>query len=90
MAFMRKQAVVEATDINTITPQEAETRITAGVKKYATNEANYAKADGNTPYLGHLVGIAGRGDAGPAHRRRAGGSDRARLMPRRGSYSLAE
>ena len=27
MAFMRKQAVVEATDINTITPQDAETRM---------------------------------------------------------------
>lgn len=57
MAFMRKQAVVEATDLNTITPQEAETRITAGVKKYATNEANFAKADGNTPYLGHIIGM---------------------------------
>src|ERR1035437_3970005 len=57
MAFMRKQAVVEATDINTIAPQDAETPITAGVKKYATNEANYAKADGNTPYLGHIVGM---------------------------------
>ena len=57
MAFMRKQAVVEATDLNTITPQDAEARITAGVKKYATNEANYAKADGNTPYLGHIVGM---------------------------------
>ena len=57
MAFMRKQAVVEATDLNGITPQDAETRITAGVKKYATNEENYAKADGNTPYLGHIVGM---------------------------------
>lgn len=57
MAFMRKQAVVEATDITTITPEDAEKRITAGVKKYATNEANYASADGNTPYLGHIVGM---------------------------------
>ena len=57
MAFMRKQAVIEATDLNTITPQDTETRIAAGVKKYATNEATYAKADGNTPYLGHIVGI---------------------------------
>ena len=57
MAFMRKAAVVEATDLNTITPEDAEKRITAGVKKYATNEANYAKADGNTPYLGHIVGM---------------------------------
>lgn len=57
MAFMRKQATVEATDLNTITPQDAETRITAGVKKYATNEANFAKADGNTPYLGSIVGM---------------------------------
>ncbi len=57
MAFMRKQATVEATDLNTITPQDAETRITAGVKKYATNEANFAKADANTPYLGSIVGM---------------------------------
>jgi len=57
MAFMRKQAVVEAADLNTLTPEDTEKRITAGVKKYATNEANYAKADANTPYLGHIVGM---------------------------------
>ncbi|UPT75794.1 MAG: hypothetical protein M0D55_09040 [Elusimicrobiota bacterium] len=57
MAFMRKQATVEATDLNTISPEEAEKRIIAGVKKYATNEANFAAADGNTPYLGHIVGM---------------------------------
>ncbi len=57
MAFMRKQAVIEATDLSTITPEDAETRITAGVKKYATNEANFAKADANTPYLGYIVGM---------------------------------
>jgi len=57
MAFMRKQAVVEAADLNTLAPEETEKRITAGVKKYATNEANYAKADANTPYLGHIVGM---------------------------------
>ena len=57
MAFMRKQAVVEAVDVNTLTPDDTEKRITAGVKKYATNEANYAAADANTPYLGHIVGM---------------------------------
>jgi|CXWL01.1.fsa_nt_gi hypothetical protein len=57
MAFMRKQAVIEAIDLNTITPEDAEQRITAGVKKYATNEANFASADANTPYLGHIVGM---------------------------------
>ena len=57
MAFMRKQATVEAIDINTITPEDAEKRIIAGVKKYATNEANFASADANTPYLGHIVGM---------------------------------
>lgn len=57
MAFMRKQATVEAIDLNTITPDDAEKRIIAGVKKYATNEANYAAADANTPYLGHIVGM---------------------------------
>jgi hypothetical protein len=57
MAFMRKQAVVEAIDLNSITPEDAESKITAGVKKYATNEANFIKADANTPYLGHIVGM---------------------------------
>lgn len=57
MAFMRKQATVEAVDLNSITPKDAETRIIAGVKKYATNEANFAKADGNTPYLGSIIGM---------------------------------
>ncbi len=57
MAFMRKQAVIEAIDLSTITPEDAEQKITAGVKKYATNEANYASADANTPYLGHVVGM---------------------------------
>jgi len=54
---MRKQAVVSAVDVNTLTPDDTEKRITAGVKKYATNEANYAAADANTPYLGHIVGM---------------------------------
>ena len=29
----------------------------AGVKKYATHEANWSKADGNTSYLGHIIGM---------------------------------
>lgn len=57
MAFMRKQAVVEAVDLNTISPSDAEAKIIAGVKKYATNEANFSSADGNTPYLGSIVGM---------------------------------
>lgn len=57
MAFMRKTATVEAIDLNTISAKDAETKIIAGVKKYATNEANFAKADGNTPYLGSIVGM---------------------------------
>lgn len=57
MAFKRKETVIEATDLNAITPQEAEKKIIAGVKKYSTNEANWSKADGNTPYLGHIIGM---------------------------------
>lgn len=57
MAFMRKTAVVEAIDLNTISAKDAETKIIAGVKKYATNEANFSKADGNTPYLGSIAGM---------------------------------
>ncbi len=57
MAFKRRETVMEAVDLNAITPEEAERRIIAGVKKYATNEANWSKADANTPYLGHIIGM---------------------------------
>ena len=57
MAFKRKESVVEATDLKTITPEEAEKRIIAGVKKYATNEANWSSADAKTPFLGHIIGM---------------------------------
>ncbi|MBI5622310.1 MAG: hypothetical protein HY924_00880 [Elusimicrobia bacterium] len=57
MAFKRKETTVEAVDLSTITPEDAEKRVIAGVKKYATNEANWSKADRNTPYLGHIVGM---------------------------------
>ncbi len=57
MAFKRKETVIEATDLNSITPADAQTRIIAGVKKYATNEPNWSKADANTPYLGSLIGM---------------------------------
>lgn len=57
MAFKRKETVIEATDLNAISADEAEKRIIAGVKKYATNEANWSKADANTPYLGSIIGM---------------------------------
>lgn len=57
MAFKRKETVIEAIDLNTITPEDAEKRIIAGVKRYATNEPNWSKADANTPYLGHIIGM---------------------------------
>ncbi len=57
MAFKRKAAVIEAIDLSTITPQDAEKRITAGVRKYATNEGNWSQADANTPYLGQITGM---------------------------------
>src|SRR5882724_7478463 len=57
MAFKRKETVIEAIDLNTITPDDAEKRIIAGVKKYATNETNWSNADANTPYLGHIIGM---------------------------------
>src|SRR5271169_5429166 len=57
MAFKRKETVIEATDLNTISPDDAEKRIIAGVKKYATNETTWSNADANTPYLGHIIGM---------------------------------
>ncbi len=57
MAFKRKETVIEATDLNAITPEDAEKRIIGGVKKYATNEPNWSAADANTPYLGSIIGM---------------------------------
>lgn len=57
MAFKRKETVVSAADLNVVTPQDAEKGIINGVKKYATHEANWSKADANTPYLGHIIGM---------------------------------
>lgn len=57
MAFKRKELVIEATDLSTISPEETERRIIAGVKKYSTNEANWSGADANTPFLGHIIGM---------------------------------
>ena len=57
MAFKRRETTVEAVDINTVTPHDAEKGIIAGVRKYATNEANWSAADANTPYLGSIIGM---------------------------------
>ncbi len=57
MAFKRRETTVEAVDINTVTPKDAEKGIIAGVRKYATNEANWSSADANTPYLGSIIGM---------------------------------
>ncbi|MBI5629691.1 MAG: hypothetical protein HY921_02270 [Elusimicrobia bacterium] len=57
MAFKRRETVIEAVDLNAISPDETEKKIIAGVRKYATNEANWSKADGNVPYLGHIIGM---------------------------------
>src|SRR3989338_3603815 len=57
MAFKRKETVIEATDLSTISPEEMEKRIIAGVKKYSTHETNWSGADANTPFLGHIIGM---------------------------------
>jgi hypothetical protein len=57
MAFKRRETTIEAIDLNTISAPDAEKRIIEGVKKYATNEGNWAKADANTPYLGSISGM---------------------------------
>ena len=48
MAFKRRETVIEAVDLNGISPEDAEKRIISGVKKYATNEGNWAAADPGT------------------------------------------
>ena len=57
MAFKRSEAVVEAVALETLSAGEVERRIIAGVRKYATNQANWTKADKNTPFLGNLIGM---------------------------------
>ncbi|MHB2026636.1 MAG: hypothetical protein ACYCPQ_08385 [Elusimicrobiota bacterium] len=57
MAFKRKETTIETIDLNTLSPEDAEKRVIAGVKKYATNEANWSSAGANTPFLGHIIGM---------------------------------
>lgn len=57
MAFKRSEAVVEAVPLEALTAAEVEKRIIAGVRRYAGNQENWAKADKNTPFLGSLIGM---------------------------------
>ena len=57
MAFKRTETAVVAADLSTLTAQDVERRIIAGVRKYATNQENWAKADKNTPFLGSITGM---------------------------------
>ncbi|MGE0709682.1 MAG: hypothetical protein AB7N76_24205 [Planctomycetota bacterium] len=57
MGFKRKRKAVEAVALDTLSPAEVEARIVAGVRRYATHEANWSQADLNTPFLGRIIGM---------------------------------
>ena len=57
MGFKRQQTTIQPADLNGLTPAEAERKIIDGVKKYATHEDNWSKADRNTPFLGQIIGM---------------------------------
>ena len=57
MAFKRTETAVAALDLATLTAEQAEKRIVEGVRKYATNQENWTKADKNTPFLGSITGM---------------------------------
>ncbi len=57
MAFKRSGAVVEAVPLEALAASDVERRIVEGVRKYASHQDNWAKADKNTPFLGSLIGM---------------------------------
>lgn len=57
MAFKRTEIAVAAVDLATLTPADVERRIVDGVRKYATNQENWGRADKNTPFLGSITGM---------------------------------
>jgi hypothetical protein len=57
MAFKRTEPLIEPLDLTRAGPAVVERRIIDAVRKYATNQENWQKADKNTPFLGHLIGM---------------------------------
>ena len=57
MAFKRTETAVEPMDLARASPAVVERRIIDGVRRYATHQDNWAKADKNTPFLGQITGM---------------------------------
>lgn len=57
MAFKRTEAAIEPLDLTHAPPGVVERRILDGVRRYAAHADNWSKADKNTPFLGHLIGM---------------------------------
>lgn len=57
MAFKRTETAVEPMDLTGASPPAVERRIIDGVRRYATHQDNWAKADKNTPFLGQIIGM---------------------------------
>ena len=57
MAFKRRENAVQAVDLNTLTPADVERKIIDAVRRYATRQDNWEKADKNTSFLGSVTGM---------------------------------
>jgi hypothetical protein len=57
VAFKRTETAIEPLDLTSATPAQVERLILDSVRKFATNQGNWEKADKNTPFLGHLIGM---------------------------------
>lgn len=57
MAFKRTETAAPPMDLTAADAPAVERRILDGVKRYATRTDNWASADRNTPFLGHITGM---------------------------------
>ena len=57
MSFRKPAALPQPVDLSSLSPEEAEKRILLGVRRFAADEARWASADRNTPFLGHAIGM---------------------------------
>jgi hypothetical protein len=57
MAFKRTETAIEPMDLTAATAAVVERRIIDGVRRYATHQDNWTRADKNTPFLGQITGM---------------------------------
>jgi hypothetical protein len=57
MAFKRPENKIVPVDLNAVTAQDVEKKIIESVRRFATRQDNWAAADKNTSFLGHITGM---------------------------------